>query len=285
MTTRRQCQRPSPAKVSVVIPCYNSSPFILEALRSALAQTLREFEIVVVDDGSVDDTAEIVERTMADNPLVSIRLVRQDNRGTAAARNRGIAEAEGRYILPLDADDLIAPTMLEECSLPLDADPSLGLVYTDREDFGDIQQVWFAGKYELRRLKYFNQIPYCSLYRKSVWQAIGGYRVNVSGFDDWDFWVAASARGIRGRHVRKPLVQHRRHEGSLMWRLLDEYERLHARIMLNNGEAYSEAEVAMAKRYLTSGEGSSILRSAKFVFLARYYEGYPRQPVRSSAAD
>jgi glycosyltransferase involved in cell wall biosynthesis len=285
MTTHRQLRRSSPAKVSVVIPCYNSAPFILETLRSALAQTLREFEIVVVDDGSVDDTAKIVERAMVDNPHVSMRLVRQGNGGTAAARNRGVTEARGRYILPLDADDLIAPTMLEECSLPLDADPTLGLVYTDREDFGDIRQVRFAGKYELRHLKYFNQIPYCSLYRKSVWQAIGGYRVNVSGFDDWDFWVAAATRGIRGRHLAKPLLKHRRHDGSLMWRMLGEYERLHARIMLNNWEAYSDAEVAMAKRYLAGGEASSVLSSAKFVFLARYYDGYPRQPARPSASN
>lgn len=269
------------AKVSVVIPCWNSSAFIAETLSSVVAQTLREIEIVVVDDGSTDDTAAIVECAMAADPHCRMRLVRQDNAGTAAARNRGIAEAQGRYILPLDADDLIVPTMLEECSALLDADPGLALVYTDREDFGDVERVWTAGKYELRRLKYFNQLPYCSLFRKSVWQDIGGYRVNVSGFDDWDFWVAAAARGFRGRHLPKPFLKHRRHAGSLLWRMLGDYERLHARIMLNNGVAYSDAEVAMAQRFLAGGEVPSVLSSARFVFLARYYDGYPRQPLRS----
>jgi glycosyltransferase involved in cell wall biosynthesis len=266
--------------VSVVVPCYNSAPFVEATLLSVVAQTLREIEIVIVDDGSADDTAAVVERTIAAHPHRLMRLVRQRNGGTAAARNRGIAESRGSLILPLDADDLIAPTMLEECATLLDADPGLALVYPDREDFGDVEGTRAAGKFELRRLKYFNQLPYCSLFRKAVWQDIGGYRVNVSGFDDWDFWIAAAVRGFRGRHLPKPLLRHRRHGSSLLWRILDQYERMHARIMLNNREAYSDAEVAIAERFLAGGEVPSVLSSSRFVFLARYYDGYPRPPPR-----
>jgi glycosyltransferase involved in cell wall biosynthesis len=266
---------------TVVIPCCNSAAFVGETLASVIAQTLPDVEVVVVDDGSTDDTVAVVEAAMAAHPSGRMRLVRQQNAGTAAARNRGIALARGRYILPLDADDLIAPTMLEECAALLDADPGLALVYPDREDFGDLAGVRVAGEFALRRLKYFNQLPYCSLYRKTIWQAIGGYRVNVSGFDDWDFWIAAALRGCRGRHLGKPFLKHRRHGDSQLWRLIGDYEQLHARIMLNNAAAYSAAEVAMAERFLAGGEASAALRSARFVFLARYYEGYP---ARAGAA-
>ncbi|OLE56152.1 MAG: hypothetical protein AUI36_16465 [Cyanobacteria bacterium 13_1_40CM_2_61_4] len=271
----REKQAWTPAiKVSVIIPCYNSDAFLSETVQSVLAQTLHDIEIILVDDGSVDGTRTVIERLIAETPERRMHFVCQINAGVAAARNRGISEASGQYILPLDADDLIGPTMLEECADMLDADPQLSLVYTDRQDFGDIERVWTAGKYELQRLKYFNQIGYCSMFRKSMWEEVGGYRVNVSGFDDWDFWIASALRGFRGRHLPKPLLKHRRHKDSFMWRTLDVYECLHARIVLNNREAYSDAEVSDADNFISNGHVSPMLRASKFVFLARYYDGY-----------
>jgi hypothetical protein len=97
----------------------------------------------------------------------------------------------------------------------------------------------------------------------------------VDGFDDWDFWLAAALRGHRAAHLPKPYHRHRRRGDSLLWRLLPEYERLFARIVLNNSAAYSAAEVDEVRRFLDEGLPSSLLRSSRFVFLARYYEGYP----------
>ena len=131
----------TPVAVSVVIPCHNSTVFLAETVESVLAQTLSEIEIIMVDDGSTDHTALWIEQQIMTNPDRDIRLVRQTNSGVAAARNRGISEARGRFILPLDADDLIERTMLKESTELLEADPDLGLVYTDRQDFGDNQRV------------------------------------------------------------------------------------------------------------------------------------------------
>lgn len=269
-------------RVSVVVPCFNSAAFLAETVRSVLAQTMREFEMIFVDDGSVDETRSLLGRIIAARGDVGMRLVCQPHAGTAAARNRGIAVARGQYILPLDADDLIAPTMLQDCAAVLDAAPQVDLVYTDRADFGDVERVWTAGAYELARLKYFNQIGYCSLYRRSIWQAVGGYRSNVSGFDDWDFWLATALRGCRGRHLPQPLFRHRRRANSSLWRLLPDFERLHAQIVLNNREAYSDTEVQSAQRFLEHGEAAAMLRSARLVFMARYYEGYPLRPGEPS---
>jgi glycosyltransferase involved in cell wall biosynthesis len=260
--------------VSVVIPCYNSSEFLAETVRSVVAQTLSDVEIVFVDDGSSDNSVVWIEQ-VAGACSIPTRLISQSNAGVAAARNRGISEARGRYVLPLDADDLIEPTMLQECFALLEAAPEIALVYTDRQDFGDIEKIWPAGAYDLERLKYFNQLSYCGMFRKSLWASLGGYRINVSGFDDWDFWIAAALRGFGAAHLPKPLLKHRRRRDSSMWQVLHRYEELYARIMLNNPEAYSRAELEEARRFISSGEPSPVLKASKFVFLSRYYEGYP----------
>jgi glycosyltransferase involved in cell wall biosynthesis len=271
----------SPVKVSVVVPCFNSEATLCETAQSVLVQTLRDFEIVFVDDGSTDATRALIERIIGENVHTRMRLVAHANGGPAAARNCGIAAAQGVYILPLDADDLIAPTMLERCAAVLDDAPEVDLVYTDREDFGDISGVRTAGTYAIERLKYFNQIGYCSMYRRSLWQAIGGYRANVSGFDDWDFWLAAALRGCCARHVPESLFKHRRRRDSLLWRLLPRFERLHAQIILNNRDAYTEREAEAAESFLQRGEAAPMLQSARFLFLARYFEGYALPLERS----
>ncbi|MCU1283445.1 MAG: glycosyl transferase family 2 [bacterium] len=260
----------SPIKASVVIPCHNSTRFVRETAKAAFAQTLSEMEVVFVDDGSTDDTREVIAQVMVEHGDRRARLVCQADSGLAAARNHGIAVARGQYILPLDSDDLIAPTMLQECAALLDGDPGIALVHTDREDFGDVNFVWPAGRFELERLKYFNQLNYCALYRRSMWEAIGGYRVNVSGLDDWDFWVAAAARGFAGRHLPRAHLKHRTRRGSLMWRILDQYERLHARIVLNNPAAYARDEIAGAARFLDVGEAAPFLRASRFIFLNQW---------------
>jgi glycosyltransferase involved in cell wall biosynthesis len=256
--------------VSIIIPCHNSSAFVYETAAAVLAQTLQAFEVIFVDDGSVDDTPDKIARVIADARDRCVRLICQADSGLASARNHGIAEARGKYILPLDADDLIAPTMLAECAGVLDAEPDTAFVYTDRQDFGEVDRVWPAGRYALDRLKYFNQIGYCALFRRTMWEAIGGYRVNVSGLDDWDFWVAAAARGFHGHHIAKPHLKHRTRRGSLMWRILGDYERMHAQIVLNNHEAYSRTEVELAERFLSTGEPAPFLRAARFVFSRQF---------------
>lgn len=114
--------------VSVVIPAYNAEPFIASAIDSACAQTYRDLEVVVVDDGSSDRTAEIV-RAIAKRDS-RVRLIRQIHQGVAAARNRAIRESRGDYIAPLDADDIWFPRKLEQQVRVLErAPPNVGLVY------------------------------------------------------------------------------------------------------------------------------------------------------------
>ncbi|MDN3578550.1 glycosyltransferase family A protein [Chitinimonas viridis] len=263
-----------PPAISVVIPCYNSADTLAETVASVLAQSRPASEIILVDDGSVDETAALIA-SLQQRHGGRLRTAWQANAGVAAARNLGMAMAQGPYVLPLDADDSLHPAMLAECGAMLDADASLDLVYTDRQDFGDSERRWTSGRFELARLKYFNQLAYCGLYRRSLWQAVGGYRVNVSGFDDWDFWLAAALHGARARHLAAPYLLHRRRRQSQLWDILPRYEALHAQIMLNNPVAYGEAELAAARRYLADGSPAAVLSAARRVFLHHYYADYP----------
>src|SRR5215208_7256201 len=109
--------------VSVVIPCYNQAHFLGEAIESVLAQSHPNFEIIVVDDGSPDDTSEVAEH------YPEVRLVRQENQGLSAARNAGLARSEGEYVVFLDADDRLLPEALKTGVECLEAHPECAYVY------------------------------------------------------------------------------------------------------------------------------------------------------------
>jgi glycosyltransferase involved in cell wall biosynthesis len=256
--------------VSVVIPCFNSSAFLRETVDSVLAQSLGDLEIVLVDDGSTDDTRGCIDELIASHPQRALTSVFGPNVGVAGARNRGIAHAHGRYILPVDADDLITPAMAAACAEVLDRQPDTAIVFTDREDFGALEGTFASGRFELARLKYFNQLPYASMFRRQVWEAVGGYRANVSGFDDWDFWIAAAAGGFRAQHLPYPHLRHRRRQRSQLCHVMIRYESLFATIILNNQAVYAPDEIAAARSFLATGEPAALLASSKLIFASRY---------------
>ena len=259
-------------RVSVVVPCFNSARWLPETVACLEAQTLADFEVVLVDDGSTDGTGALVERLAAAKPSLVTRTPRQANGGLASARNLGIRHAAGRYILPLDADDLLTEDFLERCAAELDEHPDVDVVYTERLEFGTVERLVRPGPFALEQLRYFNRISYASMYRRRLWDDVGGYRTNVSGFDDWDLWVAAAARGCRGRFVPGPRLLHRRRPGSLMSEVIHHYERLFATIVLNNPGAYAPDDVEAARRLVHEGRRSALFSAASFVF-RRAFEG------------
>lgn len=250
----RQARRP---RVSVIIPCYNYGRYLPEAVDSVLAQTFADFEIVIVDDGSTDDSRAVAEQLAAMHPE-RVRVIGQERSGQPAiARNRGISEARGEYILCLDADDKIAPTMLERCVALLDAEPAVAVAYTDRRDFDGVDQIVQAGEYDFDRLRFANHMSYCALFRRTVWETVGGYRTNVKGCEDWDFWVAAGARGFSGKRIPEPLFWYRRHDRGVFQDALRDFARLRDQIVLNNPTAYPPTVVAAARDRLASGSGAA----------------------------
>lgn len=197
----------SSPKVTVVIPCYNHGAFLDEAVDSVLAQSFEDFEIIVVDDGSTDqETVRLLEGYKRPKTTV----IHTANSGVSSARNTGIRHAGGIYILPLDADDRIAPTYLEKAVALLDARPEVGIVYCDEEMFGEREGVWDLPEYDPVAELFDNLIHPAAFFRKSDWEKVGGYSSKfIYGWEDWDFWVSMSQLNKEVSKIQEILYYYR----------------------------------------------------------------------------
>ncbi|HEY9671049.1 MAG TPA: glycosyltransferase family A protein [Waterburya sp.] len=179
--------------VSVIVPCYNQGQYLDEAVKSVLAQTYQDFEIIVVNDGSTDEeTLELFSRY--NQPKT--RIIHTMNQGVSLARNTGIAEAKGKYILPLDADDKIGHTYLEKAVALLEKDETLGIVYCEAEFFGERQGKFDLPYYSFPEILLNNLIPNSAFFRKSDWEQIQGYNPNMLyGWEDYNLWLSILEQG------------------------------------------------------------------------------------------
>jgi glycosyltransferase involved in cell wall biosynthesis len=211
----------TPATFSVVVPAFNAAPTITAALRSVLLQTRDDFEIAVVDDGSSDDTVERVT-ALGDN---RIAVYRQERLGPSAARNLGIARTQGRYVCPLDADDLLLPTFLERMAAALDTDDGAGFAYTDAWALDDA-----TGRIRKASAKAYQRPPHpsphdasdlfsalldrnfvycCTLIRRSVLDQLGGYPEELWCSEDYELWLRIVGHGYRAVKVDGRLAVYR----------------------------------------------------------------------------
>ena len=175
--------------VSVIIPCYNHANYLEEAIQSVLNSTYPALEIIVVDDGSTDNSGEIARKIMRSHS--NIHYFYQENTGPSAARNQGIRMSKGAFILPLDADDKIAEQYIEKAVDVLTRNDDVKIVYCDAEFFGGRSGPWKLKKFSARRMALRNMIFSCALYRRSDFERSGGYNEDlIHGHEDWDFWIA-----------------------------------------------------------------------------------------------
>ena len=184
-------------RVSVVIPTYRHRAFILDTLQSVFDQHGADAEIIVVNDGSPDDTKSLLE------PLVSsgrIQYIEQANQGVAKARNTGIARAHGEYIALLDDDDLWPPDKLEWQTAYLDANPDVGVVSGTLQTIDDHgapgQRAGFYPQITFESLFRGNPFhsPGQTLIRANLLREIGGMDTSIWGADDWDLWLRIAKR-------------------------------------------------------------------------------------------
>jgi glycosyltransferase involved in cell wall biosynthesis len=188
--------------ISVVIPCYNGGKFLDLPLNSLARQTYRNFEIVIIDDGSTDQFTKDKFKTL--DP--AIRVVHQENKGLSAARNTGFREAKADLVLALDSDDQLEPSHLEETLAAMQGTPGAGFVVTD------IRQVGAAQAIEKRYINAFdvlfkNVTGYCMLIDKGAWRKAGGYDETMrDGYEDWEFNLRLINSGYKGVAIDKPLL-------------------------------------------------------------------------------
>lgn len=239
--------------VTIVMPCYRQAEFLPQAVVSVLAQHFTRWELIIVDDGSPDGTAAVAERLIAANPERKISLLRQANAGLGRARNAGIHAGSAPYILPLDADDTIAPAMLARTVSMLDQRPEVGFVYSDAVWFGAEERIHRAGPFDPTRLAINNYLTAHSLVRRKAWEQAGGYcgRGIVDGFEDWDLWLSLVEHGWQGAYLPEPLVGYRRRDASMLSSARRNDLRLRARMMLRHQRLYERQFVAWAASYLS----------------------------------
>ena len=201
-----------PAKlVSIIIPSYNYSQYISDAINSILEQTYPHWEIIVVDDGSMDNTADVVARFTAQDSR--IKYYYQQNQGLSAARNTGIYLSQGEYLQLLDADDYLSPTKLELQVKVLAANPKIALVYGDTYNFQhsndstvpremkklNLHMAPTSGQgLELAmHLAYDNVfLPGNPLFRKALAKQIGAFDEQLFSLEDWHFWYRGVLQGV-----------------------------------------------------------------------------------------
>ena len=174
--------------VSVIIPCYNQGEFLEECLTSVFASSYANLEVIVVNDGSTDDTPLLIESLKT---KFNFELIHQENKGLAETRNVGIRYSKGRFILPLDADDRIGVTYIENAVKVLLKNESIGIVYCKAELFEEKTGAWKLPDYTFEKMLTQNLIFNCALYRREDYDKTSGYNSNMrEGWEDWDFWLS-----------------------------------------------------------------------------------------------
>ena len=215
------------AAFTVVIPAYNEEAFVGDAIRSVLGQSRPDFELIVVDDGSTDRTAEVVGG-FSDPRL---RLVRQPNRGLAASLNRGIAAGNAPYVALLDADDMWMPNFLQRMGKALDDDPGAGFAYTEAWWLDQQQGRFFrrsTSQYMgaprvppadpeafLIAMMPANWVFGLPMLRRSAVERVGGFNASLSACEDYELWIRLLANGFMAVYVAGRLVIQRDRSGSM----------------------------------------------------------------------
>lgn len=229
-------------KVSVIIPCYNLGKYIHDAIDSVTEQTFQDFEIIIVNDGSTgDETIQILNNLNTS----STKVIHTDNQGPSKARNTGIIQASGDYILSLDADDKIASTYLEKAVKILEQNENIGIVYCYAEFFGEENFKWDLPDYTLSRILIDNLIFCSAFFRKKDWKTAGGYKESMRiGWEDYDFWLSIIELGREVYRIPEHLFFYRIRKDSRsssiknnqIFLLYKELAKNHKDLYLNNIE-------------------------------------------------
>ena len=227
--------------VSVIVPCYNYAHFLPEALDSVLAQTYPHWECIVINDGSPDNTEEVaLEYCKKDT---RIKYFYKENGGHSSARNFGIKNSLGKYILPLDSDDKIADYFLEKSVKVLDSDSNVKIVCLETQLFGDSVEIVKMPHFDLRPLLIVNYLVNTCLYRKSDFEQTNGYDTSMLGFEDWDLWISILKKG--GTAIEIPFIgyYYRKKEESIFNSFLKDEKRIFKdllKLYTNHTDIYQE---------------------------------------------
>jgi glycosyltransferase involved in cell wall biosynthesis len=229
--------------VSIIIPSYNDSHFVEDAINSALNQTYQNVEIIVVNDGSKRDQDIEFFKTYK-NPKVNI--INTENKGLPSARNTGIENSNGEFFIPLDADDKLSSTFISETLEVISENEKIGVVYTDQQFFGESSEYIKMLDFDFVTLLSQDHISVASLIRRKAFDQVKakngvGYNPNMKfGYEDWDLWLSLSELGWEFKCLHKPLFLYRKHGVSMSTNTSKKHEYLITQLIENHEESFSK---------------------------------------------
>jgi len=200
--------------VSIIVPCFNQAHYLDECLESVINQTYTNWECIIVNDGSPDQTAEVAKQWVEkDSRFIYLK---KENGGLSSARNAGISLAQGVYILPLDADDKISYDYLELGIREFNKNLSLKVVYCQAEKFGTDNIQFSLKEFSLKKLAFNNMIFCSAFFKKKDWKEAGGYdETMIHGFEDWDFWITLLKNDGEVKRIEKTCFYYRSTPNSM----------------------------------------------------------------------
>lgn len=205
-------------QVSIIVPCYNQSQYLDEALQSVLDQTYENWECIIVNDGSPDETEQVAQIWIEKDSR--FKYIYKENGGLSSARNAGIEIAAGAYILPLDADDRIGKNYLKLAIQAFEHNADLRLVYCNAEKFDLINEFWHLKPFSLFELAKENMIFCSAMFKKNDWRLFGGYDENlIYGLEDWEFWITLLKNGGEVEKLDEVCFYYRIKDNSMMLNL------------------------------------------------------------------
>ena len=223
--------------VSIIVPCYNQACFLPETLESVLKQTSADWECVIVNDGSLDNTEDVAREYCNKDARFHYEI--KENGGLASARNYGIEHSHGEYILPLDSDDLIGEDFVAEILTRFHSFPETSLVACKGEKFGASTGPCFSKPYSYDALLRWNCFVCTSAFKREDFDRIGGYNTNMKhGMEDWDFWLSLLSPESIVYTIDKVLFFYRQKEVSMYTEMTPYYEENLRQIVKNHPDVY-----------------------------------------------
>lgn len=263
-------------KVTVVIPCYNNFKTIVKTYQSVLNQTFKDYNIIIVNDGSDTETSALVNSFKEDK----LTVINQENKGVVTARNNGVELTSSQFILTLDGDDFFESTFLEEAVRFLENNAKYGVVscnYNVINEDGLMYVSQLEDNPSLNDLLIKNRLPANALFRRLCWEETNGYDKGFDeGFEDWDFWINIASKGWKIKIINNPLLNvfvkknsrnkvAMKNQMALRRLIFNKYENLYKNI---NSEFSDELfkEIETLKNTIRKRDSSIDMRLGKLIF-------------------
>ncbi|MDR0370879.1 MAG: glycosyltransferase [Prevotellaceae bacterium] len=224
-------------KVSIITPCFNREAYIGETLQCLQHIRYSNWECIVVDDASTDNSAAIIRKFAQNDPR--IKYIPQEKSPIPVTKNNAVRHSSGTYLLPLDSDDLIAPAYIAEAVELLENNASVKIVCCEGRYFGAKKNKWKLSDYTFEALLLQNSIPNTAMFRRTDFDKVGGYDPDLFICEDWELWINMLKDGGDVVKIKKEYFFYRKHGESTMKKNKSHYHKAYKLIYEKHKDLYA----------------------------------------------